>query len=265
MKNRTKKIIAVVVAVLFSLTIIGGIILSAVTLEDNTVTASADTNDISPYSVTTPSKQYALMGCYQFTIPADNDYLYYDSNPSSTITVPCNLLISSSLCNGLKLFFRDGGLFQISANLLSDTGTTLTIIFRNGRFVLPEFSIWCFLGDYDDGIIRFVKSFGTPCLDEFGYQQMYDYAYDVGYESGWLTGNGEGYNDGENIGYNNGYSDGLNKGHSEQLTNPLTSFLEPVHKFMNTPFFGDLTYATIFNIILFVAVATIFIKMFSGG
>lgn len=260
MKNKTKRIIAIVVAVLFSLTIIGGIILSAIAPKD-TVTASADTSEISPYSVTAPSETYALMGCYQFTIPVDNDYLYYDSNPSSTIEVPCNLLIASSLCNGLRLFFRNGGLYQISANFLGSTGTTWTVLFRSGHFGLSDYSYWCFLGDYDEGILRFVKMFGEPCLDEVGYQQMYDYVYDKGYE----IGRNDGYLNGENVGYSNGYSDGLNKGHSEQITNPLTSFLEPVHRFMNTPFFGDLTYATIFNIILFVAVATIFIKMFSGG
>ena len=43
MKNKTKKIIAVVVAVLFSFTIIGTVIVSIVAPKNNAVMASADT------------------------------------------------------------------------------------------------------------------------------------------------------------------------------------------------------------------------------
>lgn len=94
-----------------------------------------------------------------------------------------------------------------------------------------------------------------------GYERGYDEGYDLGYEDGVPVG----YDTGYTSGYSDGHSDGLNLGHSDRITNPISSFIEPVHQFMNTPFFGTLTYATIFNIVLFVAVAVIFIKMFSGG
>lgn len=110
-----------------------------------------------------------------------------------------------------------------------------------------------------------------------GYENGYDEGYNIGlseghsdgyssgYDAGETTGYHNGYETGKTDGYNEGYTNGLNKGQSAQLTNPISAFLTPVHNFMTTPFFGSLTYASIFNVVLFVAVAIIFIKMFSGG
>lgn len=98
-----------------------------------------------------------------------------------------------------------------------------------------------------------------------GYSAGHSYGQSQGYDNGYEEGLSQGRSDGLAQGYKSGYTEGYNKGSSEKVVNPLSLFLEPVHKFMNTPFFGDLTYASVFNVILFVAVATIFIKMFGGG
>lgn len=113
---------------------------------------------------------------------------------------------------------------------------------------------------YQDGInAGYEDGYSVGSTD--GYERGYDEGYDLGYEDGVPVG----YDTGFSAGYSDGHSDGLNLGHSDRITNPISSFIEPVHQFMNTPFFGTLTYATIFNIVLFVAVAVIFVKMFSGG
>ncbi len=117
---------------------------------------------------------------------------------------------------------------------------------------------------YNDG-----KDDGIKTGYDEGYSAGYSYGSGKGYDTGFEEGEKQGYQNGYDYGYDNGYNlgyvDGENKSLSTQLTNPISSFLQPVHEFMNTKFFGDLTYASIFNVMLFVAVALIFLKMFSGG
>lgn len=108
---------------------------------------------------------------------------------------------------------------------------------------------------YNEGIAASEGDYNT------GYSAGYSYGQDVGYNNGLDAG----IEQGRTEGYNEGYSDGYNKGSSGDFVNPIMLFIDPVHKFMNTPFFGDLTYSAIFNVILFVAVATIFIKMFGSA
>lgn len=100
---------------------------------------------------------------------------------------------------------------------------------------------------------------------EAGYNEGHEAGVIVGVEAGFNAGQEVGYNRGHEAGYNEGHVDGKNLGESTAITNPINSLLNPAHDFMNTKFFGDLTYASIFNVMLFVAVALIFIKMFSGG
>lgn len=99
-------------------------------------------------------------------------------------------------------------------------------------------------------------------------------AYNNGYVDGKLstasTSYQEGYNDGyergEADGYSSGYTNGANKGYSDQIvSSPLSLFLQPVSDFMNIKLFGTISLSTAFNIVLFVALAAIFIKMFAGG
>lgn len=61
-----------------------------------------------------------------------------------------------------------------------------------------------------------------------GYERGYDEGYDLGYEDGVPVG----YDTGFSAGYSDGHSDGLNLGHSDRITNPISSFIEPVHQFM---------------------------------
>lgn len=125
---------------------------------------------------------------------------------------------------------------------------------------------------YDEGHTAGYNEGNTAGYNR-GHVAGYDEGHTAGFDEGKLLGHSEGFTTGYNQGkgqgysegYNIGYNDGENKTLSVQLTNPISSFLQPVHEFMNTKFFGDLTYGSIFNVVLFVAVALIFIKMFSGG
>jgi hypothetical protein len=91
-------------------------------------------------------------------------------------------------------------------------------------------------------------------LNSTKYDEVYDNAYDKGYEVGKV--------DGETVGYNTGFADGLNQ---DGYTFNLVSYLlDPVSAFMNTELFGSFTIANAFEIIFFVAIALIFIKMFAG-
>lgn len=98
-----------------------------------------------------------------------------------------------------------------------------------------------------------------------GYSDGESDGYDLGLEEGTQMGYDYGYGVGYNEGYSLGYTNGENLTQSQVITNPISSFLQPLHDFMNTKFFGNLSYASLFNVVLFVVVALIFLKMFSGG
>ncbi len=108
---------------------------------------------------------------------------------------------------------------------------------------------------------------------EEGYNEGYDTGKQEGITQGEAQGRVEGYNDGKqdgiqegyNTGYDEGHKDGVNLGQSTQLSNPVNFMLKPVSDFLNIKLFGVVSLGTIFNIVMFVFVATIFIKMFAGG
>ena len=115
---------------------------------------------------------------------------------------------------------------------------------------------------------KYDPSSPEPGYDE-GYEAGYNDGYDEGYESGMEKGHDFGYEEGfaagTEQGYKEGYSAGLNKGHSDNITNPLAVALDPVETFMTMPIFGNVTIGQFFNVVLFVLIASIFIKMFAGG
>ena len=65
-------------------------------------------------------------------------------------------------------------------------------------------------------------------------------------------------------GFNAGYDKGKLDGAAIDL-NPISVFLEPVSAFMNIKLFGFVSLGLVFNIVLFVSLALIFIKLFAGG
>lgn len=105
--------------------------------------------------------------------------------------------------------------------------------------------------------------------DLYSKYQDSEQSYWNGYLDGYYTARdlsySEGYDFGYDEGYNLGYNAGLNKAQSDSLVNPVSYFLVPVHNFLNLNLFGVFSIGTLLNILLFVAVALIFIKMFSGG
>ncbi len=112
-------------------------------------------------------------------------------------------------------------------------------------------------------------------LYELGYNEGYAAGHCIGHDEGYVAGQKAGYNSGytsgQNAGYDSGYTvgynEGLNKGQSDAFgsLNPLSLFFEPVQKFLDTPFFGKFTFGSVFGVLLFVALAIMFIRMFGGG
>lgn len=87
----------------------------------------------------------------------------------------------------------------------------------------------------------------------------YENGLDIGYQDGYRDGFDEGKTKGFNEGYAYGQDDTLG------LTTIITSSLDVVHNFLNTPFFGDITLGMIFNVVLTAGVAILFLKFFAGG
>ncbi len=92
-----------------------------------------------------------------------------------------------------------------------------------------------------------------------GYSEGEAAGYANGYSEGSQTSYQSGYDNGYNIGYQNGYDDGY-----ESEFNIITEFLAPIDTFLSFKI-GDVSLGTIISIILFVWVATIFLKFFAGG
>lgn len=113
------------------------------------------------------------------------------------------------------------------------------------------------------------KQEATDEAFEIGYDQGYDKGYNdgnyFGYDNGFNTGKEEGLTEGYDNGYKTGYTNGYNKGQTSQVSNPIVYLLTPVHTFLDTNLFGSFSLGDAFNVVLFVAVAVIFIKMFAGG
>lgn len=91
------------------------------------------------------------------------------------------------------------------------------------------------------------------------YSPLYSFGYNFGYNNGYNSSTA--YSDGFNAGYSSGYNVGL----SEQFIHPISAILDPVHSFMSTNLFGSFSIGSAFTVALFVMVAIMFIKMFSGG
>lgn len=327
MKTKTKKIIAVVVAVLFTLTIIGAIIVSVVVPKNDKVYASADSvvalADTSRTISSDPPiiiNDYLTVGTVFLTID-HLERIYPESYNGDYTVAPYYFIVGNTPsvsipCYSITITVSAGCITQVKALSLVDN--SVLDIYRKG--LLPARSYRFFTSSAissstsgntteQNVLALMLHRFGTsvitssvadnissPVRDEaynegynVGYEDGYNKGYDRGYENGHNSGSSEGYDHGYEIGYgegydigvedgipqgyetgyndghSDGYSAGRSMGHTDQITNPLTAFIDPVHTFMNTRFFGTLTYASIFNVILFVAVAVIFIKMFSGG
>ena len=106
---------------------------------------------------------------------------------------------------------------------------------------------------------------GETAGQEAGYNQGYEEGETAGQEAGYNQGYEEGETIGHEAGYNQGYTQGYDAGVSAGLTNPIEYFIKPIDEFMSIKIFGTLAIGNILSIILFVAIALIFLKMFAGG
>ena len=178
----------------------------------------------------------------------------YYKNISFTYTDGAGRLNSISVVSS-------GSLYEGRHDVYYSTGS-----FGNGYHVYETLS-WD-INDYHSIYIKLEQDVTDPSLFEklsmfFDTDQYVPPdlseggSYDDGYSDGKLVGYDEGYKE--------GYSNGLNKGQSDQVTsNPLGLFLQPVSDFMHIQLFGTIALVDIFNIILYVSLALVLIKMFAG-
>lgn len=331
--KRILKIIAVVFAVLFGLTLMFGIVYTAVSeyrkqgndscavveCTDNVITPGTQCNyqELGTVKSTavafaeTPTTVTPTKGSCRYLVFAPAEafpitlYGYNGTSKKSTVvnnngdtisivtywyrdsaTNELRVVAQGSIsyfyavdCNGLMLFIDysntdDCTAFPINAAGFSDTDNIVSQIgfgYELDQIMSNAYNSGLNYGHtagYNEGHTAGYEN-GFNDGSDVGVEIGYDMGVDDGYRYGLTDGYQNGVVDGEKQGYDKGYKiglvDGENKAVSVQLTNPISSFLQPVHDFMNTKFFGDLTYASIFNVMLFVAVALIFIKMFSGG
>lgn len=106
---------------------------------------------------------------------------------------------------------------------------------------------------YDLNSSKYVYPFPSLDLGEVPSPPPSSDEYNAGYQAGYDSG------------YDSGYSEGYNKGQTEQLTNPANFFLQPAISFMQTDLFGSFSLGDAFQVVMFVLVAIIFIKLFAGG
>ncbi|MBD5585736.1 MAG: hypothetical protein HDQ88_11690 [Clostridia bacterium] len=294
MKNkRLYKILSVVIVVLFTLTIICGIIWGS--LKNRPQTASADslsraTDTVNVWENYSNTRVW-LSGTYVFQDSflrldyerwGTNGYNIIDYNGwfefPFLINVERNDIVSGYYCKyfyfvadnvdntvliGYDIYSLDGDNEFWEEDVYShgawrsDDYRAITLncfVPTSFKMFLEEFSTQSYVKDiYQSG---YEDGYGK------GYNVGYDYGYQIGYDEASEEGGYQiGYDDGYDIGYDKGYNEGISK----QLVNPVSFFLDPVSQFMNTKLFGELSIGSAFNVALFVLVAVMFVKMFAGG
>lgn len=107
---------------------------------------------------------------------------------------------------------------------------------------------------------------------QVGFQEGKTEGLDEGYNNGFSAGETQGHVDGYNEGYEVGKVDGYELGYSDGMdvgfvnnSSVITYFLAPVATFMEMKLFGIVSLNSVFSVVLFVLIATVFIKLFAGG
>lgn len=251
--EKLKKALAVVSAVLFSILVMVGVVFSVLS-EKNKIVASAE--EVSTYAADSDSALFVVRS----PIGIDNHSVFKSlvntSSGSYAITV----------FSGYMSYYSSGGVVLRVGNLtlrdIVDFDTPLAYISTD-----PSSWLAFSLGTYT--VQRFTSL--TQSIASVGYgNQGVVIIYAPANSADSLFSEvevqyNEGYNAGYDDGYKEGYGKGLNKGQSDSLTNPVDYLLTPVHDFLNLRLFGIIAISDMLNIVLFVGIALIFIKMFSGG
>lgn len=223
-------------------------------------------NDITYFNVIRYSASYSST-IFQQYISDDTFYHYSMLTPQGS---------SSTLANIAFVFepFKDGfdigdgedfSVLNFDFVIYASSSATFDPLYANTIFDFYEY------GQIDGNVDGWVDGYADGIEDGYlnGYDEGFEDGNTGGYNSGFLDGEEagyrEGYSAGSSDGYEEGYVNGMNKVQSDSLTNPVNYFLEPVHQFLNYNLFGVLSIGRVLNIVLFVSVALIFIKMFSGG
>ena len=127
-------------------------------------------------------------------------------------------------------------------------------------------------GDTKQEINEEFESFLNSYAKQATFENIYNDGYDAGESAGYNQGYDNGYTDGVNDsdgnyqeGYNKGYTIGKDAGLAAQLGNPISAFIQPAEEFLNMKIFGAISIGDIINVMLFIAIGLIFLKIFAGG
>ena len=292
MKSKTKRILAIVVAVIFVI----GVVLAIVFSSRSKYEVSADQGTVGEVTVTTwgDTELDYSSGALIASVPNGSDSnsgLHLNVSQTSitnvTISLTYNGLVNGSQGEENRYYITANqgttakGFWFINASYgftqIEFNSTNITYIGNyTGTAIIDRFSIqlWTPTGNGTTGrtYINIAQYYATTTDNGVNYTSSYwnenitnDSAYDGGYNQGEEQGYQNGYNQGLTDGYNSGYNAGYDKGASEGLTNPIALFISPIDSFLSTDIFGTISIGDIMAVIIFIMVAIIFIKMFAGG
>lgn len=100
-----------------------------------------------------------------------------------------------------------------------------------------------------------------------GYS-AYEDGFDAGYDEGYGAGHGAGYDQGYDVGTSDGYEDGYNAGYAvglQEVQPSASTMIAAAGNLLNADIFGTWSLADILTIMIGLACAIAFLKLFAGG
>lgn len=302
MKQKTKKILFCVLPVLFVVVFVCSVVLSCLKRDKEPLTANAAS--VSLNVSTSPSARpkfsmTTLLGVQNYTadIIISDIPTYYPlimaigvislESASTSFTLNWSLdrregIGWSTIESGSSSLSSSQKVFYISFEQVDTSEYRLTLSYvrmSNGAALLYDVRVDCslevlFEAGYHAGSANNKDSYDKGHSDGYqvGFQEGKTEGLNEGYNNGFSAGEAQGSADGYNKGYDVGKVDGYELGYADgmdvgfvQNSSVITYFLAPVATFMEMKLFGIVSLNSVFSVVLFVLIATVFIKLFAGG
>lgn len=309
MKNKTKRILFCMLAVLFVVAFFGAVVLSCLKRDKEPLTVHAASSTLnvssaSPY-VEPKFSLSSSLGVQNYS--ADVTLADIPSYFPPLLSLRVRSLEASSVSFSLSwsVQVRNGGVGwntiesgdisfsssnsvrYITFEMVEYTALRLVLSYvRAGSQPALYYNVrvYCTLEDLFDAGFASGYQDGQKEVNKEAYDEGYSAGYDTGHQDGLSVGETSGYNKGFSAGkeqgitegYNSGYEvgkvDGYELGYADGIdtgfasnSSVITYFLAPVATFMEMKLFGVVSLNAVFSVVLFVFIATIFIKLFAGG
>lgn len=237
-KEKIKKVCLIISAVVLSIAFILMCIVSVIGRNDETSTASAETLE-------------KVQDCNTYIyIPAGTLLTAFGSPyvPYTGLLCYVSLDLNTDYCVIYPMFWKINGNQNGYQNYILFVNPASGIVIINEDIYIP-----C---NYSGDLVGSIK-FKVNSSDLSNYWYISSDSYSLvtidnvlSFESGYCSG----YNEGFNVGFDTSIND----------LSPITIFLQPIQTFFDTKLFGSLSVGYVLNIVLFVCLALIFLKMFAG-